>query len=112
MRVFSRVAGVPPTAAPARAKSSTGRPIVVRDAKVPLPRGTGQGHPRSSAHLQVRLPRRSPLEAQIRAERQPAHLRTEFRGLSVIPRSEEHTSELQSRFDLVCRLLLEKKRKS
>src|SRR5437868_11353551 len=26
-------------------------------------------------------------------------------------RSEEHTSELQSRFDLVCRLLLEKKKK-
>src|SRR5438067_6445183 len=25
------------------------------------------------------------------------------------PRSEEHTSELQSRFDVVCRLLLEKK---
>src|SRR5437868_13212337 len=34
-------------------------------------------------------------------------------ALGVIPvvfaRSEEHTSELQSRFDLVCRLLLEKK---
>src|SRR5699024_12204077 len=29
----------------------------------------------------------------------------------IIPRSEEHTSELQSRFDLVCRLLLEKKNK-
>src|SRR5699024_12109922 len=29
-----------------------------------------------------------------------------FHGL----RSEEHTSELQSRFDLVCRLLLEKKK--
>src|SRR5699024_12438559 len=29
----------------------------------------------------------------------------------VLPRSEEHTSELQSRFDLVCRLLLEKKKK-
>src|SRR5207249_6250298 len=28
----------------------------------------------------------------------------------VITRSEEHTSELQSRFDLVCRLLLEKKK--
>src|SRR5438067_5977584 len=28
-----------------------------------------------------------------------------------IQRSEEHTSELQSRFDLVCRLLLEKKKK-
>src|SRR5699024_12802733 len=35
------------------------------------------------------------------------------KGLKVgdytIARSEEHTSELQSRFDLVCRLLLEKK---
>src|SRR5699024_12008970 len=31
---------------------------------------------------------------------------------SLFPRSEEHTSELQSRFDLVCRLLLEKKNKS
>src|SRR5699024_11689538 len=30
-------------------------------------------------------------------------------GISVV-RSEEHTSELQSRFDLVCRLLLEKKK--
>src|SRR5689334_25438518 len=28
------------------------------------------------------------------------------------PRSEEHTSELQSQFHLVCRLLLEKKKKS
>src|SRR5207249_12104623 len=28
-----------------------------------------------------------------------------------LDRSEEHTSELQSRFDLVCRLLLEKKKK-
>src|SRR5437667_8201196 len=28
------------------------------------------------------------------------------------PRSEEHTSELQSHHDLVCRLLLEKKKKS
>src|SRR5699024_5592625 len=29
--------------------------------------------------------------------------------LGIFGRSEEHTSELQSRFDLVCRLLLEKK---
>src|SRR5699024_12219939 len=29
---------------------------------------------------------------------------------SIYGRSEEHTSELQSRFDLVCRLLLEKKK--
>src|SRR5437868_10764362 len=32
-------------------------------------------------------------------------------GFNFSPRSEEHTSELQSRFDLVCRLLLEKKKK-
>src|SRR5438105_9042846 len=33
------------------------------------------------------------------------------RWTSVPRRSEEHTSELQSRVDLVCRLLLEKKKK-
>src|SRR3989440_8036716 len=33
------------------------------------------------------------------------------RGLADSWRSEEHTSELQSRSDLVCRLLLEKKKK-
>src|SRR5699024_12065288 len=40
---------------------------------------------------------------------QPMHLSR----FSTMPtcRSEEHTSELQSRFDLVCRLLLEKKKK-
>src|SRR5438067_8383338 len=32
---------------------------------------------------------------------------TDYRDVT---RSEEHTSELQSRFDLVCRLLLEKKK--
>src|SRR5438067_2858180 len=38
--------------------------------------------------------------------RQPARAQR----LGAIHRSEEHTSELQSRFDLVCRLLLEKKK--
>src|SRR2546430_8782907 len=32
--------------------------------------------------------------------------------LNVDPRSEEHTSELQSQSNLVCRLLLEKKKKT
>jgi len=32
--------------------------------------------------------------------------------LEGLPRSEEHTSELQSHHDLVCRLLLEKKKKT
>src|SRR2546429_7073196 len=38
--------------------------------------------------------------------------RLEDRGVRVMnsPRSEEHTSELQSRLHLVCRLLLEKKK--
>src|SRR5438067_10357234 len=36
--------------------------------------------------------------------------RTELAAAKVEWRSEEHTSELQSRFDLVCRLLLEKKK--
>src|SRR5699024_12078962 len=31
-------------------------------------------------------------------------------GIFIHHRSEEHTSELQSRFDLVCRLLLDKKK--
>src|SRR5699024_12083661 len=34
---------------------------------------------------------------------------TLFKFGEICQRSEEHTSELQSRFDLVCRLLLEKK---
>src|SRR5260370_19923720 len=33
------------------------------------------------------------------------------RSLPISPRSEEHTSELQSHLNLVCRLLLEKKKK-
>src|SRR5690349_23668721 len=33
-------------------------------------------------------------------------------GFRLAQRSEEHTSELQSRRDLVCRLLLEKKKKN
>src|SRR5690349_22133675 len=40
------------------------------------------------------------------------HRRASRRGAAAVRhRSEEHTSELQSRRDLVCRLLLEKKKK-
>src|SRR2546425_5149752 len=39
------------------------------------------------------------------------HLRPAVRRRGVDPRSEEHTSELQSLAYLVCRLLLEKKKK-
>src|SRR5699024_11858998 len=37
-----------------------------------------------------------------------SRIRAKAPAMSVSHRSEEHTSELQSRFDLVCRLLLEK----
>src|SRR5207249_10697773 len=58
-------------------------------------------------------------DAQGRHRRRIAH--RPARGLPAVARggspplrvrSEEHTSELQSRFDLVCRLLLEKKKAS
>src|SRR5699024_12413218 len=38
---------------------------------------------------------------------EPASRKQEMLNNFIKPRSEEHTSELQSRFDLVCRLLLE-----
>src|SRR5207249_8148012 len=53
------------------------------------------------------------LRGQHHARRLPTRLRmVQQFPVSAIgqPRSEEHTSELQSRFDLVCRLLLEKKK--
>src|SRR5437868_13314300 len=40
----------------------------------------------------------------------PSTDRTPRLKIAIRWRSEEHTSELQSRFDLVCRLLLEKKK--
>src|SRR5215218_10862624 len=40
-----------------------------------------------------------------------AGFRSEYTRRPRCPRSEEHTSELQSHSDLVCRLLLEKKKK-
>src|SRR5699024_236518 len=38
------------------------------------------------------------------------HFEREEASPATLRRSEEHTSELQSRFDIVCRLLLEKKK--
>src|SRR5690349_22766303 len=53
---------------------------------------------------------RDDLDARPRSAREPRAL--ELVGeLRAGDRSEEHTSELQSRRDLVCRLLLEKKKK-
>src|SRR5438105_11205688 len=59
----------------------------------------GQG----GAHRRARPRRQSPRAG-------PGHRVRHPRNRS-LTRSEEHTSELQSRVDLVCRLLLEKKKK-
>src|SRR5699024_12486376 len=51
---------------------------------------------------------RTPLTAAAMGEAGPALADPDVLELASRVRSEEHTSELQSRFDLVCRLLLEK----
>src|SRR5438874_5530572 len=53
---------------------------------------------------------RHPASAELEAREAPRDRDSEARE-SPQTRSEEHTSELQSRRDLVCRLLLEKKKK-
>src|SRR3712207_7031663 len=56
-------------------------------------------------------PRRRPPAACTGRESRPRCRRERPGGRSSDPRSEEHTSELQSRQYIVCRLLLEKKKK-
>src|SRR5207247_8903646 len=74
---------------------------------------------RSASLQRIRL-RPADLRVDLRAEQQrqarqiePEHQEdhpTDRAVRRVVVRSEEHTSELQSRVDLVCRLLLEKKK--
>src|SRR5438309_9128512 len=70
--------------------------------------------------LMIRRPPRStlfPYTTLFRSNRRPAgelvtaHAHRGGRLAALDLRSEEHTSELQSQFHLVCRLLLEKKKK-
>src|SRR5437868_9811479 len=60
----------------------------------------------SIAHAADNQEPRAASSTEKRSRRQPRAPGCPQRGR----RSEEHTSELQSRFDLVCRLLLEKKK--
>src|SRR5437773_7548957 len=81
--------------APAPTELST---LSLHDA-LPISRGPARVRPsgeRRAARLALRMARRS------RSSPAGSGRRSEFR-------SEEHTSELQSHHDLVCRLLLEKK---
>src|SRR5476649_2989460 len=66
--------------------------------------------------LMIRRPPRStlfPYTTLFRSRRPPSLGTRRNRPMASpgMPRSEEHTSELQSHSDLVCRLLLEKKKK-
>src|SRR2546421_11349028 len=71
--------------------------------------------PRSTLFPYTTLFRSAPHELAVEVAGEPAAALLVARRHHVVgaeERSEEHTSELQSRSDLVCRLLLEKKKKT
>src|SRR3712207_7938827 len=59
----------------------------------------------------VPVPMKASVTAWARPAREPPRPRGQAAAASPARRSEEHTSELQSRKYLVCRLLLDKKKK-
>src|SRR5207249_11645667 len=81
--------------------------LSLHDALPISPHHRGRGSARTSSPFGPRRRAASPPRCGSPGTRRPPSRRGTA-GLDV--RSEEHTSELQSRFDLVCRLLLEKKK--
>src|SRR5699024_11247956 len=78
-----------------------------------LPISAAGGFPRSRGDHGgdgTGLPDPAPSAAAASPEAPARHHHARRGGPGRDRRSEEHTSELQSRFDLVCRLLLEKKK--
>src|SRR5690349_23866128 len=72
--------------------------------------GEHEGHPRHERNrAEARLAKRADLVGYVIEGRGVGDAEVDAR--EHVGRSEEHTSELQSRRDLVCRLLLEKKKK-
>src|SRR5207249_9315330 len=75
-----------------------------------LPAGGRRPHPGlriPQAAFRTGAPKACSISRRARTALEAASTAT---SLHLRGRSEEHTSELQSRFDLVCRLLLEKKK--
>src|SRR5437867_9832479 len=73
-----------------------------------LSSGQGERDGRQDARNRPGLRRREPGDE--RRHREVQNAETSQEGGQARGRSEEHTSELQSPYDLVCRLLLEKKK--
>src|SRR5207249_9903334 len=67
-------------------------------------------HARAGVLGSLTLTHRGSVTHRSTVTRRDAVIRRDARAARRMTRSEEHTSELQSRFDLVCRLLLEKKK--
>src|SRR5687768_17669826 len=67
--------------------------------------------PHAQTTLQRVIQRRASSTAIVRRQQSARCVQAAARKLCMARRSEEHTSELQSRLHLVCRLLLEKKNK-
>src|SRR3712207_8559958 len=70
------------------------------------------GWPGAKRRRQAGVPRCAVITYRLRLRSQRHDALERVRELLPVARSEEHTSELQSRQYLVCRLLLEKKKKN
>src|SRR5260370_11141359 len=84
-------------------------------ARAPWPHGQGQNRDLWRWHDRTPRARRgtssaSPHSPECRRPARPTRRRTREVRIGLSTRSEEHTSELQSHLNLVCRLLLEKKK--
>src|SRR6266849_3060949 len=102
-----------------RRRETGRRPVPATTARPPAPNGRGSctyERPSRTHAAAIRwgpaAQRSSPCSSApgCEADRRAAPFRL-TNSLTLGARSEEHTSELQSRVDLVCRLLLEKKKK-
>src|SRR2546422_6526480 len=104
MRSLARVTGMPIEAA---ASSSS---LIACSASRPMLRSTARHTHKPASQNAATIQNHTCLSENCSAP--GAALAPPCRAeLGVAPRSEEHTSELQSRLHLVCRLLLEKKKK-
>src|SRR5207302_7358352 len=108
-QLYSSFFTTPPTPATSTLSLHDALPISLRPRNV-LRR---MNQPRSTAASQTKVMSDRPYEAPMLLTREKSSVFPKSRnmGCTRLMRSEEHTSELQSRENLVCRLLLEKKKK-